>query len=401
MMKQAVKVAIIDDGISRGICRSQGIVVNCYELVDRQVRRLEEDADISSLSHGTICTLILASFTKHMEIYSLNIIPQASRTTSVYDLCIALEWCLENDIKIVNMSLGTTYFADYFILESIIQQLYMNGTIIVAACNNDNVLTSPASMPNVIGVKCDSQDVLKEGEFFYNEKDIRNIQITSCCIYSPLEGLPIEICNSYAAPYITALVINYTYEGLDSYEQMIEKLKEASTNHPILGSYSYDLKSIGSSNDPDVPHIGLWNGCESEHDHLMDKICSIFQGAGYNGVVISDACSDHYNFFKLENYWTPPVVDVIQICEMIKRVSQPDILLIELAVGNPKYEPLMKEKLIDKLVVLMDSREYTDTASPLSASFPNEDIIMVDLAGLKDDQEIAEQIYAQILNIYA
>lgn len=397
-MKEAVRVAIIDDGVSKGVCRRQGILVNCYELVDRQIRRVEEDVDISSLTHGTICTLILASFAKHMELYSLNIIPQG-RTASVQDLCTALEWCLENDIKVVNMSLGTTYFADYLILEPLIQRLNLNGTIIVAACNNDNVFTSPASMRSVIGVKCDSQNVLKEGEFFYNGRDIRNIQITSCCIYNPLKGIPIEICNSYAAPYITALVINYTYEGMNSFDNIIERLKEGSTNHFVLGSYSYDLYSVSSLNDPDVPHIGLWNGCRNGNEHFMDDICRIFHGAGYNCVVISEACSNYHNFFKLENYWTPPETDVIKIFEMIKRVTRPDILFIVCTDANPKYEMLMKEKMIDKLVVLTDSNKRM--TPPVCAAFANEDIILADLASSRDGQEIAELVYTRILNIYA
>lgn len=75
------------------------------------------------------------------------------------------------------------------------------------------------------------------------------------------------------------------------------------------------------------------------------------------------------------------------------------ILFIVCTDANPKYEMLMKEKMIDKLVVLTDSNKRM--TPPVCAAFANEDIILADLASSRDGQEIAELVYARILNIYA
>lgn len=397
---EAVRVAIIDDGVNRELCSRQDIIINCYELIDDQIKPIEGNVDISPQSHGTICTLIMTSFTKHLEIFSLNIIPQGSRTTSVNNLCTALKWCLENDIKIINMSLGTTYFVDYFILNPIIEQLYFNGAIVVAACNNNNIITFPASMPNVIGVKCDFQNELNENEFFFNEKDIRNIQITSCCVYSRLNGVSIDICNSYAAPYITALVINYTYEGINSFNQVIDRLKRSSNNNSILGGYQYDQKSITYPSDyHDIPNIGLLNCYSDDSNKIMKSISRVFQSYGYNCIFISDSFNLGNNFFKLQNYWNPPVSDAVKIYEMIVKVSLPDIVFTDITNNNSKYKVLTEEKMIDKLVVFCDVSQYV--SSSIYTALAKEDIILIDPTKFKDNRALAELIYTQISNTYA
>lgn len=64
----------------------------------------------------------------------------------------AFEWCLEEKIDIVNLSLGTTNFRDKEVLQQIVNDYVRKGLIIIAAFSNEYVTTYPAFFSNVIGV---------------------------------------------------------------------------------------------------------------------------------------------------------------------------------------------------------------------------------------------------------
>lgn len=148
-----------------------------------------------------------------------------------------------------------------------------------------------------------------------------------------------------------------------------------------------------------MPNIGLLNYYSADSKKIMKSISRIFQRYGYNCIFIADSISQGSNFFKLKNYWNLPVSDAVEIYEMIIKVSLPDILFIELTDKNPKYEVLLKERMIDKLVILCESSKHISPS--VYAALAKEDIISIDPTKFKDDTELAELIHAQILNIYA
>src|SRR5450432_2952055 len=60
-----------------------------------------------SLGHGTAVMAAIQEKAPHAEYYALRVFHSALRTR-VEHLLEALNWCLENQIDIVNLSLGTT-----------------------------------------------------------------------------------------------------------------------------------------------------------------------------------------------------------------------------------------------------------------------------------------------------
>jgi hypothetical protein len=94
-----------------------------------------------------------------------------------------------------------------------------------------------------------------------------------------------------------------------------------------------------------------------------------------------------------------PVSDAAKICEMIIKVSLPDILFIDITNKNSKYKVLTEEKMIDKLVVFCDVSQYVSYS--VYSAIAEEDIILIDPTKFKDNRALAELIYTQILNTYA
>ncbi|SHK42718.1 S8 family serine peptidase [Paramaledivibacter caminithermalis] len=210
-MTDKVHVAIIDDGVNS----------KCYNTIS-----LEYDLEISEQlsirnrdicnpfekSHGTICAAIINKYCSNVMLSSIKIIDSKNGLGNKKKLVKAIEWCIENNINIINLSLGTIEIYDREEIRSIVNEAYNEGIIIVAACKNTDIVTYPASFHNVIGVKCEKNNILNEGQYFYSIEPINGIEITAFARHKLIDHLQREYicknCNSYATPFITALVAN-------------------------------------------------------------------------------------------------------------------------------------------------------------------------------------------------
>lgn len=88
-------------------------------------------------------------------------------------------------------------------MKTIMQQAYDNGIIIVAAFNNFNTYTMPASLPFVVGVKTAINKIKSIREArgsFIGENIVANSQY---CIRINNQIFRTPRCNSFAAPAVT------------------------------------------------------------------------------------------------------------------------------------------------------------------------------------------------------
>lgn len=201
------KIVFIDDGINDIFFPS--IEMKHYELKDGIII-IDNSKDINdTLTHGTICLGVFLANVKmnNFVIYSLKIL-DSSRHASSEDLRIALEWSLYQEIDLINLSIGSSYFLDRQVLKGIINQLYYKQVVIIAAQNNNYCITYPASFSNVIGVMALNDDkgillnpnYLKEGIEICAKSEHK-------LIFNNRE-LNTQFSNSFAVPYVTADVLN-------------------------------------------------------------------------------------------------------------------------------------------------------------------------------------------------
>lgn len=64
----------------------------------------------------------------------------------------ALEWCLLHQIKVVNISFGSTHFKDKEQIGALVNYYSAKGLVMVAATANSGYVSYPSSLSNVIGV---------------------------------------------------------------------------------------------------------------------------------------------------------------------------------------------------------------------------------------------------------
>jgi hypothetical protein len=228
-----INVIIVDDGINGELYHTGSL--SCDLEITPELNILERsEYDRYLHSHGTVCAAIIKKYIPDAEIGSIKVLNDNGY--AVRDqLIAALLWCADNAVRLVNLSLGTIDFRDYEAVRKAVNYAAQKGVILVSACNNKNRYTYPASFSNVIGVKCDIEDNLKEGEYRYNYYPLDGIDITACASHFIEKydgsGKTISVCNSFAAPMITAIAYNILRQSPSiSLEEMKYKLAEGAVN---------------------------------------------------------------------------------------------------------------------------------------------------------------------------
>lgn len=226
-----VHVAVIDDGVNEEAFYNIGKLTHSIEVTDQDRIVQADSSGRCELSHGTICAAILKQYAPDVRMSSVKILHDLRGTKE--KLVSAIKWCIRHKVDVVNLSLGTENYMDCNMLRALVNDAYSEGIIIVAASSNRNVITYPASLSNVIGVKCDQGGELKPGQYRYCYYEMDGIDIVANSVrrLAGKYNIAVEVprTNSYAAPLVTALVsklIN-TYK-IKNIEFIRQKLSDSS-----------------------------------------------------------------------------------------------------------------------------------------------------------------------------
>ena len=203
-MNKCIRVAIIDNGINerflkRGIEKSiavdeKGICVADTKNIDQQ-----------QFQHGTNCAMILEKYCPDCILTSIRILDENGKG-GVESFQPALDWCCENHIRLINLSLGTVDFRNCEKLRCLINKYVVRGMIIVAATANSGYVSYPASFTNVIGVAAAGGPLNYRKD--YMQMGIDTVVPSVHAIKTYDREINTSMSNSYAAPYISALIAN-------------------------------------------------------------------------------------------------------------------------------------------------------------------------------------------------
>jgi len=202
-----MNIVIIDDGVNKELLNIGKVEFDLeinqkLELVNRKNKRK------LVCSHGTVCAAIIAMYAPEATFSSIKVISQETGIGMKGQLIIALKWCLDNKARLINISLGTTQCSEFDDIRDIIAQLYRNGCIIIAAYDNRNIYTMPASLECTIGVKCNP--IINKRYEIIEDKYERFVVTNGKHVIkmSNNQNYISKQCNSFATPYITAVVHN-------------------------------------------------------------------------------------------------------------------------------------------------------------------------------------------------
>lgn len=232
------RIAIIDNGINRElICKDK---IQAQIVIDENNRCIEDknEIQITDFQHGTFCALIVEKYNSHCILNSVRILDRNGKG-GIEKIEPALEWCYQHNIRVVNLSFGTTNFNECEKLKKLINKYAYNGMIIVAATANSGFVSYPASFTNVIGVATIGSPLSYSKD--YMQMGIDTVVPSEHMVKMFDEEIRTSLSNSYAAPYVCALIENRLNidKALDI-KKLKEYAREQSRTEMVGGVYEPD-----------------------------------------------------------------------------------------------------------------------------------------------------------------
>lgn len=294
-----VKVAVLDSGISTSE------YLSVAEYVDLTDSGNENPLFNDGTGHGTsIASVIAASdlgdmygIAPNAELYDVKVL-DGDNSAPLSKIIEGIYWCIDNDIDIINMSLGTSVYSAA--LEQAVDAAEEAGIVMVAAAGNNGTeatnIDYPAAFDNVIAVGAsdgnnaltdftstgDGIDILAPGEKVWS--------------YGAFQGLQAIDGTSIATAHVTgaAALLLEKYPNADM--EFIRQLFMASSNQESNGSDlgvlnigealtmgdGFQVQSAATKIKPQVPSVttydtsdivsGSWGG--TDHKNMISVLGS-------------------------------------------------------------------------------------------------------------------------------
>lgn len=160
-MNNIIGIGLIDSGIDKS-----SNLINTKFIVD--LFKEESNNDVF-LKHGTFCAHLLQKNAPNAIIYDLKVFDKKLITSSK-KIINAITLCIENNIKLINLSLSVNDPNYYYEFKEICDEAFKKRLIIVASADNIGRVCLPAYLNNVIGVGIAQVD---ENDFIFRDEPIQ------------------------------------------------------------------------------------------------------------------------------------------------------------------------------------------------------------------------------------
>ncbi len=203
--RSRIRIAIVDSGIDASHSDVGEISGGVHIQIGKDGEIVFWDDHTDCAGHGTACAGIIRKKAPDVTLYSVRIFDE-SLMADGRALIATIQWCIDNEMDVVNLSLGTTDATFKESLQKVCRKAVDAGVILVAAESNDGGESYPAVFPEVIGVTGGA--IYETGGFYY-----RKDQYIECVA----RGDEQRVCwlngkhimtggNSFAAPHITGII---------------------------------------------------------------------------------------------------------------------------------------------------------------------------------------------------
>ncbi len=163
----SVKIAIIDSGVNPDHFHVQGIEKGLSFYSDDKKNILQTNDFTDTTGHGTAIAGIIKKKAPFAKLYAIKIFYE-NLTAQACVLTAALNWAIDNNMQIINLSLGTklrTYEKD---LKKICNKAYKKNIFIISSAKDPSDITFPAIFKTVTGVywnrKCSRESLIYHPE---------------------------------------------------------------------------------------------------------------------------------------------------------------------------------------------------------------------------------------------
>jgi subtilisin family serine protease len=148
-----VKIAIIDSGVNPAHPHVGGVAGGA-RIVSGKADGLNDYLDY--IGHGTAVAGAIREKAPDAQLYAVKVFDRAL-TTNIEAIVNAIDWCVENEMDVINLSLGTINLEHREIIAKAVGRAEEKGTVLVAAREMSGKPSLPGCLPSVIGVDVDWQ----------------------------------------------------------------------------------------------------------------------------------------------------------------------------------------------------------------------------------------------------
>lgn len=232
-------IAILDDGVCSSIFPTLGKIDSSIAVeVDGTIVQASEP---DQMTHGTLCAAIIRSYAPDAKLISVKVLDPTTLKGSMHQIRYALEWCVSQNVSLINLSVGCASFKYWELLRHVIARLARKNIPLICACSNSEMPSIFTELTWPISVEKD--DELVEDQYYpqngnFLESDFRASSTHSLLTFEHTV-MTFSSQNSYAAPVITAKV----YQLLKEHGKLpIEKLRRLLRKDP--SDISFHIKPI-------------------------------------------------------------------------------------------------------------------------------------------------------------
>lgn len=206
---RGVRIALLDSGVDINHPAFANASIETHRVARRSGRtqRLQcvPDKGGDPVGHGTACAGILHNMAPDAELVSVQVLGRDA-SGAIDQLLTGLAWAIEQDVDVINLSLGTVQRTQVARLHDLIDRAYYRDKIVVAAANNHKKVSFPANFASLIAV--DSQHFKDPVDFHYRLGHPVEIEANGIYVKAPTPGSGYRwyTGTSFACPHIAGLV---------------------------------------------------------------------------------------------------------------------------------------------------------------------------------------------------
>ena len=273
---EKVKVAVLDSGIDMHdeLYTKQWVdfsdTVNGYKPTDNNGHGTSVAGPIAARISG----FGMEGIASGAELYSVKILNKENEA-SLSTVVKAIEWCIQNDMDIINMSFGMDGYSE--ILADAVKKAYDNDILMVAAAGNGvEQVQYPARFPQVLSVGSVNAN-LKTSEFSDNSQtdltapgeDVQSIGFLGS--YTKVSG------TSLAAAHVTGVAAAVkSADRTLSANQLMEVLKKSAVSLGEDGKLvNYENAVALVEEKENVPAVSKADVVETVQEKAEDESCYV------------------------------------------------------------------------------------------------------------------------------
>ena len=282
--QKKIATVLIDVSIDSQSLDKYANSTHFYKVNGESLLDLGEEDALHHISHGGQCLEYFAAGAQKPVDCFIHLKRDACEQCNVDDLITAFEWCIENNVSLISLSMGTVQYGDAKKLSDITKRISKQGICMVASASNDRRLSYPACLKDCIGVCTDYNLSLGLSKFAYISNPFDGIDV----VLNPyMHGGDFLGSNSVSTAYFAGFLMKSLTEARCGYHDARDWLAVNSESFlRSSGLYAYSFNAIRVRYEDDPITIAVQDMCGPQTEEFCRELQNLFHESEYHCLTV-------------------------------------------------------------------------------------------------------------------